>query len=227
MCGRFALAFVKGFFTRFEVLDQSAKVEPRFNIAPSQTVPIVLSESPNRVVQMKWGLVPFWAKDPKIGNRLINARAEGISKKPAFRTSVKRKRCIVPATGFFEWRRADGRKVPYYVHLKDNDFFAFAGLWDSWKDPDGKELLTFTIVTTTPNAMMSRIHDRMPVMLRREDEALWLEHRPLEDDELKRLFKPYPARPMGAYEVSAEVNNPRNERQALIEPVAHALGDLA
>lgn len=222
MCGRFALAFVKGFFTRFEVMDQSARLEPRFNIAPTQMVPIVLSGSPNRVVQMRWGLVPFWAKDPRIGNKLINARAEGLSKKPAFRASVKRRRCLVPATGFYEWKREGSGKTPYYVHLKNVDFFAFAGLWDTWKDTDGNDLLTFTIVTTTPNGMMSRIHNRMPVILRREDEALWLEHRPLEEDERDRLLKPYPARPMAAYEVSADVNNPRNESADLIEPAGRA-----
>src|SRR5512137_1727696 len=126
MCGRFALAHIAGFWTRFAVIDRQAALEPRFNIAPSQMVPIVISGSPNKAVMMKWGLVPFWAKDPKIGNRLINARAETVATKPAFRTSLKRKRCLVPATGFYEWKRLGKDKQPHYVHMKDDRLFAFA-----------------------------------------------------------------------------------------------------
>jgi putative SOS response-associated peptidase YedK len=219
MCGRFALAFVRGFVTRFEIIDMKAKLEPRFNIAPTQQVPIVLAGSPNRAVMMRWGLVPFWAKSPKIGNRLINARAEGLTKRPAFRVSVKKKRCLVPATGFYEWKQVDGSKVPYHIRMKDVDFMAFAGLWDSWRDPQGTELMTFTIVTTAANSMLNKIHNRMPVILKREDEALWLENRQLDDGELKGLLKPYPARQMDAYEVSPAVNNPRNDGEDLIGPV--------
>ena len=218
MCGRFTLTHVYGFFTRFQLMDQQAQLTPRFNVAPTQEHPIIISQSPNQMIMMRWGLVPFWAKDPKIGNRLINARAESVAIKPAFRTSIKRKRCLVPATGFYEWKRADNGKVPYYVHLKDDSLFSFAGLFDSWHAPDGEQLKTFTIITTTPNAMMGRIHNRMPVMLSQEDEELWLTKEPLPDSELKRIFKPYPARLMDAYEVSKEVNNPRNENQGLIKP---------
>jgi putative SOS response-associated peptidase YedK len=218
MCGRFALAFVKGFYSRFEVIDQQAGIEPRFNIAPTQTVPTIVCQSPNRVVMMRWGLVPFWAKDPRIGNKLINARAEGITTKPAFRASLKRKRCLVPATGFYEWKKTDGGKVPHYVHMRDDSFFAFAGLYDNWHGPDGSELLSFTIVTTSPNAMMKKIHNRMPVMLRQEDEGLWLSKEPLPEDELTRILLPYPSRPMAAYPVSQAVNNPNNESEDLIAP---------
>ena len=199
-------------------MDQQAQLTPRFNVAPTQEHPIIIRQSPNQMIMMKWGLVPFWAKDPKIGNRLINARAESVAIKPAFRTSIKRKRCLVPATGFYEWKRADNGKVPYYVHLKDDSLFSFAGLFDSWHAPDGGQLKTFTIITTTPNAKMGRIHNRMPVMLSQEDEELWLTKEPLPDSELKRIFRSYPARLMDAYEVSKEVNNPRNENQGLIKP---------
>ncbi len=218
MCGRFTLTHVYGFFTRFQLMDQQAQLTPRFNVAPSQEHPIIISQSPNQMIMMRWGLVPFWAKDPKIGNRLINARAESVATRPAFRTSIKRKRCLVPATGFYEWKRVDNGKVPYYVHLKDDSLFSFAGLFDSWHAPDGGQLKTFTIITTTPNAMMGRIHNRMPVMLSQEDEGLWLTKEPLPDSELNRICKPYPARLMDAYEVSKEVNNPRNENQGLIKP---------
>jgi putative SOS response-associated peptidase YedK len=199
-------------------MDQQAQLTPRFNVAPTQEHPIIISQSPNQMIMMRWGLVPFWAKDPKIGNRLINARAESVATRPAFRTSIKRKRCLVPATGFYEWKRVDNGKVPYYVHLKDDSLFSFAGLFDSWHAPDGGQLKTFTIITTTPNAKMGRIHNRMPVMLSQEDEELWLTKEPLPDSELKRIFRSYPARLMDAYEVSKEVNNPRNENQGLIKP---------
>jgi putative SOS response-associated peptidase YedK len=199
-------------------MDQQAQLTPRFNVAPTQEHPIIISQSPNQMIMMRWGLVPFWAKDPKIGNRLINARAESVATRPAFRTSIKRKRCLVPATGFYEWKRVDNGKVPYYVHLKDDSLFSFAGLFDSWHAPDGGQLKTFTIITSTPNAMMGRIHNRMPVMLSQEDEELWLTKEPLPDSELKRIFRSYPARLMDAYEVSKEVNNPRNENQGLIKP---------
>lgn len=218
MCGRFTLTHVQGFSTRFELLDQRAQPTPRFNVAPTQEHPIIISQSPNQMLMMRWGLVPFWAKDPKIGNRLINARAETVATKPAFRTSIKRKRCLVPATGFYEWKSLDAGKVPYYVHLKDDSVFAFAGLYDAWTNPDGEKLMTFTIITTTPNAIMGKIHDRMPVMLDREDESLWLTKVPLPDQELKRIFTPYPARLMEAYEVSTRVNNPRIENERLVAP---------
>jgi putative SOS response-associated peptidase YedK len=218
MCGRFALAHVAGFWSRFAVIDGHAEFGPRFNIAPTQLMPIVVSGSPNKVVMMKWGLVPFWAKDPKIGNRLINARAETVSTKPVFRTSFKNKRCLVPATGFYEWKRTEDGKVPFYVHMKDDSIFAFAGLFDRWATPEGKDLFTFTIVTTGPNALMAKIHNRMPVILRQADEDLWLRKEPLNGTDQKRLFGPYPARQMEAYEVPTEVNSPANDTQELIRP---------
>jgi len=219
MCGRFALAHVAGFWTRFAVIDRQATLEPRFNIAPSQMVPVILSSSPNKAVIMKWGLVPFWAKDPKIGNRLINARAETIATKPAFRTSLKRKRCLVPATGFYEWKRLGKEKQPYYVHMKDDSFFAFAGLYDRWKTPEGDDLYSFTIITTQPNPLMAKIHNRMPVILQEKDEDLWLAPGELSDEDRKLLLGPFPSRQMEAYEVSREVNNPTSDSDELIKPL--------
>jgi len=219
MCGRFALAHIAGFWTRFAVIDRQASLEPRFNIAPSQMVPIVLSNSPNKAIMMKWGLVPFWAKDTKIGNRLINARAETIVTKPAFRTSLKRKRCLVPATGFYEWKRLGKEKQPYYVHMKDDSLFAFAGLYDRWTAPNGKGLYSFAIITTEPNPMMAKIHNRMPVILREGDEDLWLDPGELSDADRRRLLGPFPSRSMEAYEVSKEVNSPANDSDELIRPL--------
>jgi putative SOS response-associated peptidase YedK len=220
MCGRFALAHVAGFWSRFAVMDRQAAVEARFNIAPSQTVPVITSQSPNKAVMMKWGLVPFWAKDPKIGNKLINARAETVDSKPAFRASLKRRRCLVPATGFYEWKRAGKRKVPYYIHLKNDDFFSFAGLYDSWSGPDGDHLLSFAIITTAPNDMMAKIHNRMPAILKLEDEQLWLGKEQLDEEDRKRLLGPFPSRRMEAYEVSKEVNSPALDSEELVKPVA-------
>ena len=168
---------------------------------------------------MRWGFVPFWAKDPKIGNRLINARAETVATKQAFRVSFKRRRCLVPTTGFYEWKKSNDSKTPYYVHLKNDDLFAFAGIYDRWKDSDGNELLSFAIITTDANSLMKRIHNRMPVMLEREDEETWLKEGVLDDEELAEILTPYPSGEMETYLVSKAVNNPRNESEELIRPV--------
>ena len=220
MCGRFAIAHIPGFFARFMLHDPEVELQPRYNIAPAQQVPVIVSESPNRLVVMRWGLVPFWAKDQKIGSRLINARAETITTSPAFRSSIKKRRCLVPATGFYEWMKQKGRKTPYYCHLKDDAFFAFAGLYDRWRSPDGTILLSFTIVTTSPNALISKAHNRMPVILRREDEAQWLSPGPLDAIDLKRIFMPYPAGLMEMYPVSPSVGNPRVESEEFVRPLS-------
>ena len=216
MCGRFALTHIAGFWSRFAVIDRQAALEPRFNIAPSQLVPIIVSGSANKAVMMKWGLVPFWAKNPKIGNRLINARAETVAAKPAFRTSFKRKRCLVPTTGFYEWKRSKDGKIPYYVHMKDDSFFAFAGLYDRWTDPEGKDLYTFTIITTDANTLMAKIHNRMPVILKASDEDIWLSKEPLNETDRGRLLVPYASRALEAFQVSKEVNSPVNDSEELI-----------
>ena len=218
MCGRFAITLVHGFFARFAVTDQEVQLVPRFNIAPTQTVPVIVRGSPNRAIPMRWGLIPFWAKDPKIGNRLINARAESVSTKPAFRGALKKRRCIVPTTGFYEWRREDKVKTPFYVHMKDNSFFGLAGMYDKWRRPDGSTLQTFTIITTTPNSVLEKIHNRMPVILKPEQEEDWLSNAELSAKALEGFFKPYPSRSMTAYEVSRTVNSPANDSPELILP---------
>ena len=222
MCGRYALAFIQGFKTRFEVMDLLAEVEPRFNIAPTEEAPVVINEGIVRAVSMRWGLVPSWAKDMKIGNRLINARSESLSTRPAFRAAFKRRRCLVPATGFYEWKASESGKVPYYVHLKDNSMFALAGLYEHWKPPEGQTIRTFTIVTTRSNELSVEIHNRMPVILRRKDEQKWISDGVLEDQDLERIFEPYPAGKMEYHEVSRDVNNARNEGEDLIAPVRAA-----
>jgi len=158
MCGRYTLVIPSDFTTRFSVEGQELEIEPRYNVAPGQLMPIVVSNSPNRIEIMRWGLVPAWAKDPKMGYRMINARAETVATKPAFRRPFLTRRCLVPATGFFEWQKRGASKAPYCIRLKGQAVFAFAGLYDVWLDAEGRELKTYTIITTTPNGLLAPIH---------------------------------------------------------------------
>lgn len=170
------------------------------------------------MVWMRWGLIPFWAKDEKIGSKLINARAESVAERPAFRTSMKDKRCLVPTTGFYEWKDTGKGKQPYLARKKNEKLFAMAGLYDQWKDHDGKDVLSFTIITTSANDLMADIHDRMPVVLAHEDEDLWLKEGPLPKEEQDRLFKPYPSDRMEAYPVSRMVNDLSKDSSDLVKP---------
>jgi putative SOS response-associated peptidase YedK len=217
MCGRYSLVPKADFAERFGVENLQLDLEPRYNIAPTQTTPVITRNSPNRAEEMRWGLVPFWAKDPSIGNKMINARAETVAEKPAFRKALAARRCLVPASGFYEWKRDAGGKVPHYIFLRDTDSFAFAGLYEIWKDDAGKTLKTYTIITTTPNELMETIHNRMPVILSREDEGLWLD-KEADIPALLALLRPYPAEQMDAYVVSKAVNSPMHEGESLIEP---------
>jgi putative SOS response-associated peptidase YedK len=224
MCGRYSFVPKQDFAERFQVENQQLDLQTRYNVAPSQVMPVITRNSPNRAEEMRWGLVPFWAKDPSIGNRMINARAETIAEKPAFRRPLAARRCLVPASGFYEWQRSPEGKVPHYIFLRDAETFAFAGLYEIWKDEAGNALKTYTIITTTPNALMEPIHNRMPVILRREDEALWLD-KAAEVPDLLALLRPYPAELMDAYPVSRAVNSPANDGEELIEPEPSAVGD--
>jgi putative SOS response-associated peptidase YedK len=166
---------------------------------------------------MRWGLIPHWAKEAKVGARMINARAETLTERASFRPLLRTRRCLVPASGFYEWHPTT--KVPHYVHPKDADVFAFAGLHDVWRDPEGEEIASYTIITTTPNALLAPIHDRMPVILRPADQDAWLDPDETEPEPLLALLKPYPARAMVAYPVSRAVNSPRNDGPELLERV--------
>ena len=226
MCGRITLTTDKddiqsrwGFIDPNRVLDL---IKPRYNIAPSQQSSVVTVKNDRRVLNMmRWGLVPFWAKEVSIGYKMINAKAETVSEKPSFRKPFKNKRCLVLADGFYEWKKPDKKnKIPFRFVLKNREPFAFAGLWDSWKDPNnGHELLTFTIITTSANELMSPIHDRMPVILHEKDESKWLDPEFKDADKLKSLLQPYPSNMMEAYEVSSIVNSPKNDTPNCIEPV--------
>ena len=222
MCGRYALAFIRGFRTRFEVIDVQAQLEPRFNIAPTEEAPVIVRDGGNKALMMRWGLIPSWAKDVKIGNRLINARCESLTSRPAFRAAVKRRRCLVPATGFYEWRKEASGKIPFYIHLKDNSMFAFAGLHERWISEEGETVRSFTIVTSPPNSLAATLHNRMPAILDSEGEDMWLKEGQLSDTELERILMPVAGSRMEMHEVSTGINKAGNDSPELIEPVLRA-----
>jgi len=221
MCGRFTLtvnpAEAQETFSSFSF---PQKFAPRFNIAPTQPVLVIPNDDQNTADFFVWGLIPMWAKDPGIGSRMINARGETLEEKPAFRSSLKYKRCLILADGFYEWKGAEGKKVktPFFIHMKDRKPFAFAGLWDSWNSPDGSLVKSCTIITTEPNELTGIIHNRMPVILHPRDYAKWLDPSPQTPDQLKPLLKPFAADMMDAYPVSTLVNTPANDRPELVVP---------
>lgn len=221
MCGRFTLtvdpAELQEQFGDYIFPPQFA---PRFNIAPSQPVLVIPNDGHKKANFFLWGLIPSWAKDPAIANRLINARGETLAEKPSFRGSYKYKRCLILADGFFEWQVQPGTKskTPYFIHMKDRQPFAFAGLWDEWQGPDGSQVRTCTIITTSPNNLMMPLHNRMPVIIHQDAYAQWLEKSPQTPENLQPLIKPYPSDEMTAHPVSTLVNNPANDRAECVVP---------
>jgi putative SOS response-associated peptidase YedK len=222
MCGRFSLGSTIRVGQLFD-LPTWPETPPRYNIAPSQEVPAVI---PNRETgarefrPFRWGLVPSWATDPAIGTRMINARSETAATKPTFRTPLRERRCLILADGFYEWTREGSRKQPYYIKLQNGEPFAFAGLWDQWHPPDGEPLETCTILTTTPNAVLQPIHDRMPVILPASAYNVWLDPAMRDVDRAQALLTPYPAAEMIAHPVSTRVNSPANDTPECIAPLA-------
>lgn len=216
MCGRFSIATpLEELRERFRAEPPRIDFRPIYNGAPGRDMPVITSETPAQISLFRWGLVPSWAKDPKIGNRLINARAETIGEKPSFRHAFRKNRCLVLADGFFEWDKKGEVKTPYYIYLKGHKPFAFAGLCEYWKDGAGQELETFAIVTTSANKLIGQIHDRMPVILKEDSEKEWLD--PEADvEKLKKILMPFPEREMEDYPISALVNNPRNNSPQIL-----------
>jgi len=217
MCGRFALKSPPASLATHFDLDKVADFLPRYNIPPGTDIPAI-RQSPEgkRVLHLlRWGLVPHWAKDPAIGNKLNNARGESVAEKPSFRDAFKRRRCIIPADGFYEWKAEGKLKQPYYISLKSGEPMAMGGLWESWKTPNGEILRTCCIITTGPNAVMAPIHDRMPVILSASNWDAWLE---APTDEVAQLVKPYEAGEMQAWEVSRRVSKTVYDDAELIEP---------
>jgi putative SOS response-associated peptidase YedK len=224
MCGRYTLRHQPGQIAeRFDVdsteeFDDS--IEPRYNIAPTQMVPVIRQMESRELVNCKWGLIPFWAKDPSLGNKLINAKAETLAEKPSFKHALTRRRCLIPADGFYEWqKRGKAPSQPIYVRRQDKGLFAFAGLWEEWKAPDGKRLQTFTIITTEPNELISQFHHRMAVILKPDEEAVWLDLKNKPEDVLP-LLRPYDLEDLEAFPVSRAVNSPSVDHASLIEPLS-------
>jgi putative SOS response-associated peptidase YedK len=224
MCGRFTNnAKSEQIASEFKVGNKNPNLfQPKYNIAPTQMIDVVFEPETERIIsQLRWGLVPNWAKDESIGNRMINARAETITEKPSFREAFKSRRCIIPASGFYEWqKKGTGAKQPFYFYLKDKDVFGFAGLWESWIDKTtGEELETCTIITTEANDVLKPVHDRMPVILKSESYDEWLDAKVKDTDKLQKLLKPYPAKEMTSHEVSRSVNIPDTNSPELILPI--------
>jgi putative SOS response-associated peptidase YedK len=221
MCGRFTLTVNPADLQdAFENVTFPQKFAPRYNIAPTQPILAIPNDESSTAVFFLWGLIPMWAKDPSIGNKLINARAETLAEKPSFRGSLKYKRCLVLADGFYEWKAGAGKtKTPYFIHMNDRRPFAFAGLWDTWTGPDGSPVKTCTIITTDPNDLMALIHNRMPAILHPRDYARWLDPSPQAPDALLPLLKPYPDEEMSAFPVSTMVNKPENDIPELVVQV--------
>ncbi len=222
MCGRYAVhADVEELIERFKLKLIEAQVEPRYNIAPTQDIPVVIEAEQGRVLKsLRWGLVPRWAQDVAIGNKMINARAETLAEKPSFRTLLKSHRCVIPASGFYEWRGETGKKTPYYIHRQDDESFGFAGLWTQWLEKGSSKppLQTCTIITTAANELMRPIHHRMPVILLPEACAEWLNPDNEENEQLAELLVPYAKKDMEAYRVSPAVSSPQNQGEELTEP---------
>jgi putative SOS response-associated peptidase YedK len=222
MCGRFSLwltlSDLKEAWPDF-IFPET--LSPRYNIAPSQDVAVVTNNSEGKVEFFRWGLIPFWAKEASVGNKMINARAETVAHKPSFRAAYQRRRCLILANGFYEWRKeADGKtKTPMYIYLASGKPFAFAGLWEVWK-PDDTPVFSCTIITTTPNELLAPIHNRMPVILPSQAYTRWLDPAPQSAGAFEDLLKPYPANEMAAYPVSRLVNSPMNDVPACVQPTA-------
>ena len=217
MCGRFSLTATEAELNlRFELEGGTAPYVPRYNGAPTQMMAIITNEMPNKLSSYRWGLIPPWAKDISIGNKMINARAETITGKHSFRTPLFSRRCLVPADGFYEWQQ-DENKQPFRIFVKNNPVFAMAGLWDRWKNLQGEIVDSFTIITTEANSFMKPIHNRMPVILERENEKTWLLSK--NPDEILQLLKPYPSMEMDAYPVSKLVNSTRNQGREVLAKV--------
>jgi putative SOS response-associated peptidase YedK len=221
MCGRYTLRTpIDVLAEGFEIQEYPSSITPNYNVAPTQEVAgLVEEEEKSKLEMFHWGLIPSWAKDPAIGNKMINARAETVSEKPSFRSAFKKRRCLILADGFYEWQKTDNGKQPYHIKMQDDSPFAFAGLWEVW-DKYGEEIRSGTIITTDANDLMNEIHHRMPVILHPEDYGLWLDLDFDEKEALTALLKPYPSDAMEAYPVSRRVNKPANNEPSVLEPAA-------
>jgi putative SOS response-associated peptidase YedK len=222
MCGRYVLKAALPDIARMLGMDVDLALEPSYNIAPTTPVPACRMEQPDRkeLTLLRWGLIPHWAKQADGGYRMINARAETVAEKPAFRSPLRNRRCLIPADGYYEWKSVGGRKQPYYFSMKDGRPFCFAGLWERWQPADGDPIETCAIITTGANALGAEIHPRMPVILAADDYGRWLDPRVTQADAVVPLLAPFPPEAMTTYPVSTLVNNARVDEPRCITPLA-------
>ena len=220
MCGRFVRnCSIADIAEEFGAEEPPFDLPPSYNVAPGQTIPVITRNGKKKVVSCKWGFIPSWAKDPKTGYRMINARAETVALKPAFRSAYKNARALIPASGFYEWKKEGSEKAPFYIRLKSRDPFGFAGLYTLWRSAGGEQICTCTIITTDANQLLVPVHNRMPVIIRKEDEDLWLDP-PDTSSDLHLLLKPYEPDDMECYSVSRLVNSPANNSPECIKRVS-------
>ncbi len=224
MCGRYTITVEEEiFFARFKILQNGGQFTPRYNVAPTQNNPVVLVNEKNQriMARMKWGLIPFWAKDESIGYKMINARLETLTQKPSFKTAFVKRRCLVPADGYYEWNKTGSskKKQPFRVVLKSRELFAFAGLWDEWKNEEGEKIQSYTIITTEADSLVAKIHPRMPVILRPENEDKWIDPALNDVKAIEKLLRPYPSDSMEMYEVSPLVGRTNIDMESLIRPI--------
>jgi len=221
MCGRYSFAQLsEDVEKRFKIHVDGNTYIAKYNAAPGQKLGVITNQNPNELSFHYWGLLPPWSKDISMAYTMINARGESVEEKPAFRSAFKSKRCLIPADGFYEWKKQNKQKIPHFIRLKTHEMFAFAGLWEAWKDAEDRTRRTFTIVTTKANKLMADLHHRMPVILPKHLEKEWLENP--KKEELKKLILPFDSSKMEAYEVSPKVNKAQNDDISLIEPYASA-----
>ena len=223
MCGRFTLIAPGEAIAELFQLTEIPSIAPRYNIAPTQPVAAIRlspASGARELSYFHWGLIPRWAKDTKIGSRMINARSETAAEKPSFRSAFKYRRCLVPADGFYEWQKINGGKQPVRIQMKTGQPFANAGLWEHWISSDGSEIESCTLLTTEPNDLLSPVHNRMPVLLDPADFDQWLDTKSYQGDDVQQLLRPFSGEEMAFYPVSTHVNNPRNEGPLCVQPLA-------
>lgn len=224
MCGRYSLICIDDLGNRFRVFNPMMGARSKFNVSPAREMPVIVRREQDEIALMHWGLVPHWAEDSRTALRPINARAESLEEKPLFRSLLRNGRCLVPASGFYEWKKEGKRRVPFYIHLPESPLFAFAGLYDTWQGPDGTPVLTYTIITCEPNELLAEVHNRMPVILSRKDEERWLSRDPSRIRDLLTILTPYPASGMAMMPVSDRVNNPAIDDERLVQPLDSRTG---
>lgn len=221
MCGRFSLkSTMKAIEDEFSIAHTNIILEPHYNIAPTQNIIVIVLDETKKLNTFQWGLIPAWVKDQATGNKtIINARSETILEKSSFKDGFKKRRCLILADGYYEWKKSTNEKVPMYIYLKSQRPFAFAGIWDTWKSPKGTVINSCAIITTKPNDLMASIHNRMPVILPKKDENIWLDISFQTEKYLLNLLKPYPSEEMSSHQVSKIVNSPQNDNPNCVKPV--------